>query len=255
MFYRVRFYRIYVNGYPRTTSTDQVVMGDRKDSLEGMVQFSGNDGAIVWPLWKDNLMNRVKFEFGDVAIRILEGKLKEDDVKRGDKCEKVQDLIDMIIAKNRSGVCFRSEWAAKEKKTQGQLQEYTLTMLGERGLQAAISKIKMSYFNSINEHGLVAGCKVQKDYIKLKTKYDTDTLPSWFGKMNLRFGVDHRELYDAYIEQLTSLRVIKTTEDSDVLKNLLNRDTLDDICHGFECFNDKKHSIMELADAIDVVKD
>ena len=40
-----------------------------------MVQFSGNDGAIVWPLWKDNLMNRVKVELGNVAIRILEGKL------------------------------------------------------------------------------------------------------------------------------------------------------------------------------------
>ena len=124
-FHRVQFYRIYVNGQRRTMSADEVVMGYRKDSLDGMVQFSGNDGAIVWPLWKDNLMNRVKFELGDVAVRILEGKLKETEVKRGDKCEKVQDLIDMIIAKNRSGVYFRSEWTAKEKKTQGQFQEYT----------------------------------------------------------------------------------------------------------------------------------
>ena len=88
------FYHIYVNGYRRTMSTDQVVMGDKKDSLQGMVKFSGNDGAIVWPLWKDDLMNRIKFELGDVAIRILEGKLKESEIKRGDKCEKVQDLID-----------------------------------------------------------------------------------------------------------------------------------------------------------------
>lgn len=88
MFYRVQFYPIYVNGYRRTMSTDQVVMGDmKKGSLQGMVQFSGNDGAIVWPLKKDNLMNRAKFELGGVAIRILEGKLKETEVKRGDKCE------------------------------------------------------------------------------------------------------------------------------------------------------------------------
>ena len=45
MFYRVQFYHIYVNGYRRTMSTDQVVMGDKKDSLKGMVKFSGNDGA------------------------------------------------------------------------------------------------------------------------------------------------------------------------------------------------------------------
>ena len=88
MFYRVQFYHIYVNSYRRTMSTDQVVMGDRKDSLLGMVKFSGNDGAIVWPLWKDDLMNRIKFELGDVAIRILEGKLKESKIKRGDKCHR-----------------------------------------------------------------------------------------------------------------------------------------------------------------------
>ena len=232
MFYRVQFYHIYVNGYRRTMFTDQVVMGDRKDSLLGMVKFSGNDGAIVWPLWKDKLYHRIKFELGDVAIRILEGKLKESEIKRGDKCEKVQDLIDMIIAKNRTDVCFRSEWAAKEKKKEGKPQEYTLTMLGERGLQKAITKVKMSYFDSINEYGLVAGSEVQKDYIKQKSKYDSDTLPSWFGKMDRLFGVEHGELYDAYVEQLTSLRVIKTKEDSDVLKNLLSRDTQDDICHG-----------------------
>ena len=95
MFYRVQFYHIYVNGYRRTMSTDQVVMGDKKDSLQGMVKFSGNDGAIVWPLWKDKLYHRIKFELGDVAIRILEGKLKESEIKRGDKCEKVQDLIEV----------------------------------------------------------------------------------------------------------------------------------------------------------------
>ena len=53
--------------------TDKVVMGDQKDVLEGMTKFSGNDGAVVWPMWKDDLMNRVKFELGTVAVRILEG--------------------------------------------------------------------------------------------------------------------------------------------------------------------------------------
>ena len=54
-------------------------MGDQKDVLEGMTKFSGNDGAVVWPMWKDDLMNRVKFELGTVAhCNILTmGRLRE----------------------------------------------------------------------------------------------------------------------------------------------------------------------------------
>eukprot|EP00937_MAST-01D_sp_MAST-1D-sp2_P003430 g3430.t1 len=51
------------------------------------------------------------------------------------------------------------------------------------------------------------------------------------------------------------IRVIKTEEESDVLKNLLNRDTINGICYGFACFNDQKHTIMQLSDGIDNIKD
>ena len=34
-------------------ATDKLVMGYQKDVLEDMVKFSGNDGAVVWPIWKD----------------------------------------------------------------------------------------------------------------------------------------------------------------------------------------------------------
>ena len=63
------------------------------------------------------------------------------------------------------------------------------------------------------------------------------------------------ELKDAYIEQMTGLRVLKSHESADVLRNLLGEggsgDDMDDVCRGFECFNDMKHTIMQLAEGIE----
>ena len=233
-------------------------MGDQKDVLEGMTKFSGNDGAVVWPMWKDDLMNRVKFELGTVAVRILEGKIRKDQVKIGVRIKAIQSLVNMVMARNRALVTFRAEWMEKSKKKQddGAVQtDYVLTMVGEMGLKTAISKTKSSYFKSIEKYGLAEGSKVLSDYKKLKLKYDETTMPEWLDKMDRLYGVNHRELFDAYVEQLTSLRVIKMTEDADVLRNLLNQDTMDDLCHGFECFHDKKHTITQLSEGITSVKD
>ena len=86
---------------------------------------------------------------------------------------------------------------------------------------SAISRIKSSYFESIQEHGLVRGSKVAKDLAKKKLNYVDTTLPQWLVKMDSEFGVTDSELKDAYVEQMTSLRVIKANESADVLKNLL----------------------------------
>ena len=51
-------------------ASDKVVMGSQKDVLDCMTKFSGNDGAVVWPIWKDDFFHRVKFELGQVAVRI-----------------------------------------------------------------------------------------------------------------------------------------------------------------------------------------
>ena len=66
--------------------SDEVVMGDSKssDSLKGITRFSGNDGKIVWPAWKLELFEIIKFEFGAVGIEILEGRLTEQMIKEGD---------------------------------------------------------------------------------------------------------------------------------------------------------------------------
>ena len=67
-------------------------MGDQKDVLEGMTKFSGNDGAVVWPMWKDDLMNRVKFEldghYGSVRYALRSRHLYGD-VGKWNRCNTV----------------------------------------------------------------------------------------------------------------------------------------------------------------------
>ena len=99
------------------------------------------------------------------------------------------------------------------------------------------------------------GCKVAKDLAKKKLNYTDTTLPQWLCKMDKQFGVTDSELKDAYVEQMTSLRVLKSQESAGVLRNLLGEggsgDAMDDVCRGFECFNDMKHTIMQLAEGIE----
>ena len=119
-------------------------MGSQKDALDGMVKFSGNDNAIVWPLWKDDLMNRMKFVLEQVATGIVQGKMKQDQVTRGDKYKNVQPLINMTMAKSRSCVTFRTKWVQKERKKSDGDQGYLITMVGKHCLKATIAKTNMS---------------------------------------------------------------------------------------------------------------
>ena len=75
--------------------TDKVVMGARKDSLHDMVKFSGNEGAIVWPLWKNDLMERIRYELGKKAVQIVEGELKNSDIRAGDLYDSVRKVAEM----------------------------------------------------------------------------------------------------------------------------------------------------------------
>ena len=68
-----------------------------------------------------------------------------------------------------------------------------LSLIGKMSLARAISKIKSSYFHSIQEHGLVKGCKVAKDLAKKKLSYSGTTLPQWLLKMDKQFGVSIQE--------------------------------------------------------------
>ena len=115
-----------------------------------------------------------------------------------------------------------------------------LSMIGECAIRGAIEKLKRSYFDSILEYGLAEGSKYYVDFKKLKENYDENTLPEWIEKMDRHEGVNLSEVYGAYVEQMTALRVIKVSESASILRNVLRRD-VEDVLSGFECFYDKKH--------------
>ena len=89
---------------------DKVVMGARKDSLHDMIKFSGNEGAIVWPLWKNDLMERIRYELGKKAVQIVEGELKKDNIRRKALYDSVQQVAEMLAPKNRTGVQTNGSW-------------------------------------------------------------------------------------------------------------------------------------------------
>ena len=242
---------------------DKVVMGDQQDGLRGLTRFSDNEGEIIWPAWRAELKQRVSFEFGKIGNQIIEGEVKEEDVDHGEVTADINSLINSLIPKTRAQIQTRSDWMQELVVSSGEEEDgepstrttTKLSTIGKMSIKMAISKIKSSYIMSIQEHGLVKGCKVAKDLAKKKLNYTDTTLPQWLCKMDKQFGVTDSELKDAYVEQMTSLRVLKSQESADVLRNLLGEggsgDAMDDVCRGFECFNDMKHTIMQLAEGIE----
>ena len=217
----------YARSTRYTVMSDAVVMGDSKssDSLAGITRFSGNDGKIVWPAWKLELYDRIKFEFGAIGIEILEGRLTEDMIKEGDDVDRVLPLLDAVMPNSRAQVVFKADWMIKQKAKDPEDRRIVLSLVGQLKLKSAISRVKTSYFMSIERHGLEPKSKIAEDFTKLKRKYVHDTLTRWIQKMDSLYGVNHSELRGAYIEQLTALRVIKVVETASILRNLLNQDT------------------------------
>ena len=70
-------------------STDSVVMGGQKkrDTLAEMPRFGGRnvqDGE-VFPVWLKELTKKVKFDVGDIGVRIIKGEVRRGDIKTGDR--------------------------------------------------------------------------------------------------------------------------------------------------------------------------
>ena len=195
-------------------------MGDQKDGLRGLTRFSGNEGDIIWPAWRGELKQRVAFEFGKVGNQIIEGEVKESDVHLGEVTEKINALINALIPRTRAQIQTRSDWMEEfiESSEEGasdevcSIKKTKLTLIGKMSVVSAISRIKSSHFESIQEHGLVRGSKVAKDLAKKKLNYVDTTLPQWLVKMDSEFGVTDSELKDAYVEQMTSLRQEQVTQ-------------------------------------------
>ena len=72
------------------------------------------------------------------------------------------------------------------------------------------------------------------------------------------FGVDNQELLEAYVNQLTQLRVMKVHKDADIVQNLLAReregesgsDTSDDPLRGFVHYDEDVHKVLDFQQGI-----
>ena len=171
---------------------DKLVMGDQQDGLRGLTRFSDNEGEIIWPAWRAELKQRVAFEFGKIGNKVIEGEVKEEDVDHGEVTADINSLINSLIPKTRAQIQTRSDWmhelvVSSGEEEDGESSTRTTTKLstiGKMSIKMAISKIKSSYITSIQEHGLVKGCKVAKDLAKKKLNYSDTTLPQWLCTMS-----------------------------------------------------------------------
>ena len=247
---------------------DKVVMGDQNYGLRGLTRFSDNEGDIIWPAWRAELMQFVKFEIGTIGNKIIEGEFKEEDVDQGEVAGDISLLVNALIPKTRAEVQTRSDWMERveveddssssssdgDDEDGGTKTITRITLMGKMSLQSAITKIKRSYFEAIQTYGLVKSSATAKNFAKLKLNYANSTLPQRLHKVDHLFCVTDSELKDAYIEQMAGLRVLGASESAGVLRNLLGEcedgDAKDDVCRGFECFSDMKHTINQLAEGI-----
>ena len=129
----------------------KLVMGAQRDSLEKLEKFGGEDGGVIFPHFRQDLENALRFELGEVGVMILRNQFPMNTIKRGERVDKVPGLITMLLAKNRSDIQFKSSWieTTKEVDIADPEKEYdVITAEGEMNLRAAIVKIKSSIFNS-----------------------------------------------------------------------------------------------------------
>ena len=91
---------------------DKLVVGRRAigDGLKDMERFAGNESEVVFPEWKQKLFDRMKFECGRVAVDVVEGRVKAQNVREGEDLDTVSQLVNMLIALNRTGIKFDARW-------------------------------------------------------------------------------------------------------------------------------------------------
>ena len=186
---------------------DKVVMGDQNYGLRGLTRFSDNEGDIIWPAWRAELKQLVKFEIGSIGNKIIEGEFNEEDVVQGQVEGDIDLLVNALIPKTRAEVQTRSDWmerveiavesSSSSSSSSGSSDDEgggtrtitRLTPMGKMSLQSAITKIKRSYFEAIQVHGLVKSSATAKNFAKLKLNYANSTLPLWLNKMDHLCGV------------------------------------------------------------------
>ena len=113
---------------------DKLVVGRRAigDGLKDMERFAGNESEVVFPEWKQKLFDRMKFECGQVAVDIVEGRFKAESVRVGEDIDTVTGLVNMLIAQNRTGIKFDARWF------QNVDERNVITQIGEMSIRAAV---------------------------------------------------------------------------------------------------------------------
>ena len=82
-----------------------------------MEQFDGNETRTIWPAWKLDLDRRITFEFGEVGVDIVDGRITEDQINIGDDEEDtVTPMIQMMIRRIRPSLRQRRAVVMKRKK-------------------------------------------------------------------------------------------------------------------------------------------
>ena len=61
----------------------KLVMGVQRDSLEGIKKFGGHGGTVVFPHLLAELENALRFEMGEVGVRIVRNKFLMNTIYRG----------------------------------------------------------------------------------------------------------------------------------------------------------------------------
>ena len=103
----------------------------------------------------------------------------------GEVTEKINVLINALIPRTRAQIQTWSDWMEEFVKRSEEgasdevcsIKKTKLTLIGKVSVVSAIPRVKSSYFESIQEHGLVRGSKVAKDLKKKKLNYVDTTLP------------------------------------------------------------------------------
>ena len=104
-------------------------MGDQNYGLRGLTRFSDNEGDIIWPAWRAELMQFVKFEIGTIGNKIIEGEFKEEDVDQGEVAGDISLLVNALIPKTRAEVQTRSDWMERVELEDDSRQSPKMSLL------------------------------------------------------------------------------------------------------------------------------
>ena len=90
----------------------------KRDTLAEMPRFGARNvqEGEVFPVCLKELCKKIKFDTGEVGVRIVKGDVKRGDIKTGDRAYDHRDLIQLCLTKGGRGVTvFTKDWLEVEE--------------------------------------------------------------------------------------------------------------------------------------------